>query len=238
MLLIYRGGIENMQNYINLLENIGIFKGFSIEDLENIFTKDLYKIYEYKKNSIIYFQNEKCTTLDIVLSGSVVVQKIDANGNVLTISEFIVGDALGGNLLFSKRNFYPMTVVAKTDTTVLHIKNQLILQLCQRDINFLKEFLQLISDKTLILTDRIKALTMKTIRQSIIEFLLYEYYAQDSTTIKLEMSKKELAEKLGVQRPSLSREFNKMRQDGLIEYDAKSIIIKDIDLLNQFHIDT
>jgi CRP-like cAMP-binding protein len=121
-----------------------------------------------------------------------------------------------------------MTVLAKTDAVILHIKKDLILKLCQLDTNFLSNLLISISDKTLILTDKIKALSMKTIRQCIIDFLIYESYSQSSRTVKLHLTKKELAEKFGIQRPSLSRELNKMRRDGLIEYDAHFITIMDL----------
>ena len=36
---------------------------------------------------------------------------------------------------------------------------------------------------------KIKTLALKTIRQCIVEFLLYEYHAQKSTTIDLNMTK-------------------------------------------------
>ncbi len=52
--------------------------------------------------------------------------------------------------------------------------------------------------------------------------------------LKLRLTKKSLAEKFGVQRTSLSRELNKMREDGLIDYDAYSITIIDKDLLMNF----
>lgn len=219
-----------MLDYIPLLKNIDLFKDISFEDINYLFTKELYVINNYKKNSVIYFQNEKCTSFDIILKGTILVQEIDSRGNALTISDFTVGDVLGGNLLFSHKNFYPMTVLAKTDAIILHIKKDLILKFCQLDINFLNNFLISISDKTLILTDKIKALSMKTIRQCIIDFLIYESYSQSSRIVKLELTKKELAEKFGIQRPSLSRELNKMRKDGLIEYDAHSITI--INILN------
>jgi len=80
-------------------------------------------------------------------------------------------------------------------------------------------------NNTLILTDKIKTLSLKSIRQCIIDFLMYESYVQKSNVIKLEVTKKDLAEKFGVQRSSLSRELNKMRKEGLIEYDAYSITI-------------
>ncbi|MFO8191449.1 MAG: helix-turn-helix domain-containing protein [Bacillota bacterium] len=44
--------------------------------------------------------------------------------------------------------------------------------------------------------------------------------------IKLTLSKKELAKRFGVQRPSLGRELKKMSREGLIEYDTRTITIK------------
>jgi len=122
-----------------------------------------------------------------------------------------------------------LTVLSKTDAIILHIKKDLILKLCQTNIYFLNNFLKSISDKTLILTDKIKSLSMKTIRQCIIDFLIYESFSQNSRIIKLNYTKKELAEKFGIQRSSLSRELNKMRTIGLIEYDAHSITIINIE---------
>lgn len=227
-----------MEKFITLLANIDLFKCFSANELDTLFTNDYYKIQEYAKNSVIYFQNEKCESMDVILNGTVLVQKIDSAGDLLTICNFSNGDIFGGNLLFSHKNVYPMTILAKSNSTIIHVKKDLIFKLCQNNIIFLNNFLQSISDKTLILTDKIKSLTLKTIRQCIIEFLLYEHYIQQNTTIRLDMSKKELSEKIGVQRPSLSRELNKMRKDGLISYDSKFINIKNIDLIKKLHVDT
>jgi len=48
--------------------------------------------------------------------------------------------------------------------------------------------------------------------------------------IRLNYSKKELAERLGVQGSSIGRELNKMRQEGLLAYDARSITLKNLKL--------
>jgi len=218
-----------MLDFISILENTGLFKDISMSTINHLFVQDSFKIKTYKKNSVIYFQNEKCVTFDIVLKGIVSVQSTDEKGNYISISDFTIGSELGGNLLFSHKNFYPMMVLAKTEVTLIHLKKDLVLSLCQSNTTFLSKFLHSISDKTLILTDKIKTLSLKSIRQCIIDFLMYESYVQKSNIIKLEVTKKDLAEKFGVQRSSLSRELNKMRKDGLIEYDAFSITIVNLD---------
>lgn len=218
-----------MKDFIKILENTELFKCFNSEELENIFDERYYTVKEYEKNSIIYLQNEKCESLDVILNGIITIQKIDQDGKILTINDFISGEILGENLLFSANSDYPMTIIAKTDCTLLHVKKEIVLKLCQQNVAFLTSFLMSLSSKTLILSNKIKSLTMKTIRQLIIDFLLIESFSQGRTNVKLNMTKKDLAEKLGVQRSSLSRELNKMRNDGLVEYNSNYIYIKDIE---------
>jgi len=223
----------NIKDYLDILKLTGLFDEFSAKELLNLFKTHNYIISKYNKGSIIHFESEKCNYWDIVLKGQVFVQKIDEKGNVLTVAEFKIGDNIGGNLLFSKYPYYPMSVIAKSDTEILHIPKDFVLQLCQTSQDFLVKFLTCISDKTAILTSKIKSISMKSIRESIIEFLNYEYYTQKSKEIKLNMTKKELAERLGIQRTSLSRELNKMKKDGLIDYNTHSITICDFDIIRK-----
>mgnify|MGYP000589723367 FL=1 len=221
----------NIKDYIQFLKLNVLFKDFSSKELSAFFADSNYTIAEYKRNSIVHFESEKCSTMDIILIGEVIIQRIDEKGNILTVAQFNAGNNIGGNLLFSHYPFYPMTVVAKSDTTILHINKDLVLQLCQNNKNFLLEFLKCISYKSIILTNKIKSISMKSIRESIIDFLNYEYYSQKNSRIKLNITKKELAERLGIQRTSLSRELNKMRKDGLVSYDANSITIEDFSII-------
>ncbi len=178
-------------------------------------------------------QNEQCHTMDIILEGKISVQKIDENGNVFKIGVFLGGDILGANLIFSHRNIYPMTVIAESDSIVLHMYRNLILELSQKNVDFMVSLMAVISDRALVLTDKINTLSFKTIRQCVIDYLRFEYFRQDKKTIALGMSKKEFADRLGVQRTSLSRELNKMRKAGLIEYNSKTITIKNLDIFSE-----
>lgn len=203
-----------------------MFKGFTKEELIKVFDTCKYNIKKYEKDHVIHIQNDICDTIDIILDGKVSVQKIDENGSVLTINVFSGRDILGENLIFSSRSYYPMTITSMSDVTMLHIQKESILDLCEENPVFMLNLITAISDKTIILTDKINSITLKTIRQCIIDFLKYEYQIQKSDVIKLSISKKDLAERLGIQRTSLSRELNKMREDGLLEFDAKTITLK------------
>lgn len=182
-------------------------------------------IKNYEKEQVVHFQNEVCNSMGIILDGQVSIQKIEENGNLLVINVFENREVFGANLLFSSRCYYPMTVVATKKSIIMHVNKKMIIQLCQTDMKFLTCFLNIISDRTIILSDKINEISLKTIRQQIMDFLKYEKELQKSNTIRLHISKKSLAERLGIQRSSLSRELNKMRADGILEFDSKTITL-------------
>ena len=119
-----------------------------------------------------------------------------------------------------------MTVTAMTDTKLFSMDRKQVLKLCQTNEEFLINFLEILSDKALILTAKIHSLSRKTIREKIMDFLIFESNRQNSKMVRLPISKKELAERFGVERPSLQRELRKMKDDGLIDYDSGSIELK------------
>ncbi|MGL5346421.1 MAG: Crp/Fnr family transcriptional regulator [Peptostreptococcaceae bacterium] len=224
-----------MKKYIKLLQTMNLFKDITSEKITDAFTPDLYTMKKYKKGSIIFLKNEECKSCNILFEGEVLIQDIDVNGNVLTLNKFSVGESFGENLLFSNSNTYPMNVYSHTDTIVLHLKKELILKLCKTNDMFLEKFLISVSNKTIILKDKVRKLSIKSIRECIIDYLLYQYKCQNNMLIKLDRSKKELAEEFGIQRTSFSRELNKMKNDGLIDFDAKTIKILDLDLLLEIY---
>ncbi len=215
--------------YLDVLASLDLFKSFSGEELKARLFASGFEIKSYGKDQVIHLQNEKCQAMEVILEGRVAVQKIDREGNVLTINVFPAPEIMGAHLIFSSRNLYPMTVVAESKTVMLSLHKDLVAQLGQSNPDFMLALLQVISDRIVILADKIKAISHKTIREQIIDFLRYEYHIQQSPVIKLNYSKKELAERLGIQRTSLSRELNKMRRDGMLEYSAKTITIERIE---------
>jgi CRP-like cAMP-binding protein len=212
-----------MKKYLELLKQIDLVKSFDANQLESLLQAKGNKVNSYEKNNIVHFVGEVCENLEIILSGEVVVERIDESGKLMTIAEFFNGDILGGNLLFSKNPYYPMTVTAKKATIILEISKIQLFDLFAGSLDFLKSYLEYISDHSVILGDRIKHYVNRTIRECIMSYLNYESKKQDSNTIKMEITKKALAERIGVQRTSLSRELARMRDEGLIEFDTNSI---------------
>lgn len=183
------------------------------------------QVNKYSQGEIIHFDGDCCSSIDVILNGQVVIERIDDAGNLMRITEFSPDDILGGNLLFSKNPCYPMMVTAKTEVMLLSIAKNLVFDFCATNKDFLKVYLEYISDHSLLLGDKLKHYVNRSIRESIIAYLKSEYKIQKSQTLQLRLTKKELADRIGVQRTSLSRELQKMKNEGLVEYDKSSISI-------------
>lgn len=222
----------NSENYIQVLSSSELFCSLSTESLEKIVTQHEFSIQSYGKEDVIFCEEEECQHLSFILDGKVEIQKIDMNGKMLSVAQFETGDVFGELLIFSRHNHFPMTVVAKQNSTIMHIRRDSVLKLCQMETPFLFAYLKMISDKAFILNKKLKEVTLKTIREQISEFILAEAQKQNSKLVKLPMTKKDWAEKIGVQRPSLSRELLKMQEEGILLLKKNAIEVLDMDALS------
>lgn len=200
-----------------------ILKHIPLKTLKELVENNKIVVKLYKKGRTIHFENDTCTHLEIILEGSVTIDRIDEAGNLFFVSSFIKGDILGGNLLFAKTPSYPMSVAAKSDVRILELEKNILFDLLSEYPDFLKAYLENISDNAFILGDRIRAYEKRTIRQILLSYLEKQSQLQKSNKIALKITKKELAQIIGVQRTSLSRELAKMRDDGLILYNKDHI---------------
>ncbi len=212
-----------MYKHKNLMEKSTLLKAIPSDRIQSYLRDGSFKISTYGKNAIIHFSGEVCTKLEIILDGNVHVERIDESGNLMTIAEFWSDEILGGNLLFSKNPYYPMTITAKNPVVILEIHKERLFEIFSDNPVFLKCYLEFVADHTTILGDRIQHYVNKSMRDCIMKYLELERQKQNTNLIKLPITKKAWAEKMGVQRTSLSRELAKMKKDGLIRYDSKFI---------------
>jgi CRP-like cAMP-binding protein len=212
-----------MNPYKNLMKRSFLLSSIPPEKISSCLEDGSFRISAYGKNNIVHFSGEVCAKLEIILSGKVSVERIDESGSLMSIAEFFSGEILGGNLLFSRHPYYPMMITAKQPAVILGIHKERLFKLFGDNPVFLRRYLELVADHTAILGNRIQHYVNKTIRECILSDLSYERQKQNSNRIQLPATKKAWAESMGVCRTSLSRELAKMRKEGLIRYDSKSI---------------
>lgn len=222
-----------MNYIINNLKDCTLFKNFTEEEAEKILLSINYKVASFKKGGIIAFEDDPISSIGIILEGSIEVQKNYPSGKVVTINRMQKGNIFGEAIIFSTRKTYPSTIASSTDSKVLYINQDDIIKLCSSNKTFLHNFMKVLSNRILNLSNILRTLSYQTIRQKLASFLLDEYKKQKSLVIKVSSSRQEMADQFGTTRPSLSRELINMKEDELIDYDKKTITILDIDALEE-----
>jgi CRP-like cAMP-binding protein len=97
----------------------------------------------------------------------------------------------------------------------MHIPKASVSELLH-DYKFVMRFIKALSQNSLGMNKKIVMLTQKTLRENILDYLKQQAVIQKSSEVILPVSKKELAERLGVQRPSLFRELKRLQADEVI----------------------
>lgn len=224
-----------MNKLVDHLKHCILFKGLTTEELKNLLVNINYSIFDNCKNCdecrgcMIALEGEVCDSLGIVMVGELEVQKHYASGKVVTLAKLNEGKIFGEAIAFSETNLYPATIVSTKGSIILYISKKDIISMCSAYPKVLNNFMQLLSSKILLLNRKIKELSFETLRQKISNYLLSQYETQKTLALILPLSRKDLADHLGVQRPSLSRELINMKDDGLIDFNKNALQIKDLE---------
>lgn len=210
---------------LNALESSVLFKQLDTNTLEQLAKSYSHLLKSYTKDSIIHNENEPCSHMDFVVTGTLNILQIDEYGNMLTITKFSTGQTIASNTLFHPLQQYPMTIMASTDVILLPLTKEHVLSLSTNPI-FLEAFLTDISKRASILSHTIKNITRKSLRNKLADYLIVLQQKQGSSRVILPITKTELANTFGVARPSLSRELTAMQKDGLLSYNRNTISLK------------
>lgn len=207
------------------LRNNDLFKGLDIDEIEDILKNISFTKIKYRKGEILAHEGEVCTSLGVILEGTIEMQRIYCNGKYIVIKKLSKGEVFGEALVFSERGFYPVTALAVNDCLIMYIKKEEVLSLCFQNKKILENFISLLSNKILMLNKKIKNISFKSIKEKVSNYILEESIIQNTDTISLNESKEDISAKLGMPRPSFSRELMRLKTLGIIDFNRRFIKI-------------
>jgi CRP-like cAMP-binding protein len=215
-----------------ILAQSPVFRGISPEDLGQLFQQIHYQVKSYPKGELVVMAGEICDRLLIVQEGSVKAEMTDYSGKTIKIEDMTAPWPLATAFLFGRENKFPVTVSATSDARLVSIPKAEFVKLLQLNALILNNYLNTISTRAQFLSQKLKFLSFKTIKQKIAHYLL-DLAGERLQTVEITQSQGQLAEMFGVTRPSLARTLGEMCQEGLIETDRRYIKIIDKSRMNQ-----
>lgn len=204
-------------NVDNLLK-CPICAGLQCGERENLLaTLDL-KTAHYKKGEYIARQGDSVKSLYILQKGSVRTEMISEAGTVLNIETLTAPKPLASAFLFAENNRFPVDVIALEDCELTLIPKKSIMQQLAGNEKFLQHFMTFNANRAQFLSERLKFLSIKTIKGKLAQYILGKAVSGD---FLLDRNREELADYFGVARPSLSRSLAEIIDDGIISLKGK-----------------
>lgn len=207
-----------------MISKIPLLSNIAAEAVSRYVAENHVYAQHYAKGVTIHNQHDACATLDVVLSGSLVAYTLSENGSAVNMFEFPKNSFIGANLLFGEHTLYPLNIYSVSDCTLLHITQPAVADFLH-DHHFVMQYIKSLSLNSQSMNRKITMLSQKTLRDNILDYINHQAMLQKSSIIKLPISKKELADYLGVQRPSLFRELKKLKDENIIQINGASICI-------------
>jgi CRP-like cAMP-binding protein len=215
------------------LQDSSLFGGLAPEQIREIANRIEWTVRRYARGEVIAVEGEPCPWIGVIIAGSVLIQRTYPSGKTITIDTLGAGSSFGEALIFSDTGSYPVTVVSNQETTVVYLPREGVVRLCAQSPVFLENFLRMLSNRILMLNERIKGLSYQTVRQKVANFILEEFRRQGITVLELRHSRGEMADALGIPQPSLSRELAAMKAEGMIDFERKTITLLDLPMLER-----
>ena len=186
----------------------------------------------FSAGELLFSEGEPCNGLQIIARGKVRIFKTSANGREHVLAVNVPGESIAEVPVFDGGP-YPASAVAIEDTEIAFISRRDFNAYCLEHPEVSLKVLTVVGGRLRRLVGIIEELSFTTIRQRLIATLLKLAQSEGKKTARgiefqLPASHQELANQLGTVRELISRNLTRLQAEGLLDVDARQIVVKDI----------
>ena len=215
-----------MENIIEVISAAPLFSGLNMDALQTVAAIALHK--DYDKGQFIFSEGDSGNGFYIVAAGKVKIFKISAEGKEQILHIFGAGEPFGEVPVFTGRPF-PANAQAISAGKMLFFPKSAFVAAIARNPSLALSMLGILSMRLREFTVQIENLSLKEVPGRLSSYLLYLSDEQKNPhSVRLGISKSQLASLLGTIPETLSRMLTRMAASRLIRVQGN-----DIRLLNR-----
>lgn len=207
--------LEFPEKRIKKLGKTEIFRDFTTEEISKLLEDIYYVETKYAAGEFIYLAENKVEYLFILVEGKVESAILSDISKQLVVKEVKTPQLIIPAMVFSDMN-NTINVRAIKDSIVIKIKKIHFERKLQMNLKLQKNFLTLLSNRFIMISQKMTFLNFYSIRQKLVCYFL-DHLNEANNTSPQKMSITKLADSFGVERSSLSTELSKLEQEGYIQ---------------------
>ena len=166
-------------------------------------------------------ESDPCKWLGVVVTGSVQLSRQRMDGGRSVLETIPANDTFGATYVFRGMPTMGISASAVGETCVLLFGTEQIMhpchKVCHAHLQFLRNLLTIMSQKTFQIKQKLRILSQRTIRGRLMLLLNILAKRAKSASFDIPFDRQALADYLCVERSALSAEISKLRNEGVLE---------------------
>jgi CRP-like cAMP-binding protein len=213
-----------------VLQRTALFSSLSQSELQQLAAKTVRKI--LSAGEFLFHEGDACKGFHIISRGQVRLFKSSSSGREQVLAVNVAGESVAEVPVFDDGP-YPASGVAIEETEIAFISRRDFHEYCLTHPEVALKVLAFVGARLRRLVGIIEELSFTTTRQRLVSVLVRLAQSEGRKSergieVLLPGSNQELANQLGTVREVISRNLMRLQAEGLLEVDARQIVIKDV----------
>jgi CRP/FNR family transcriptional regulator, cyclic AMP receptor protein len=192
-------------------------------------TSEKREVHEYKKKHVLYTEGQWPRNLYYIIKGKVKTYKVNNDGKELITNIFNEGDFLGYTSILEEVSYRENAEVLE-DASLMLIPSADFQELVTTDSKVARQFIRLVSRNVLEKEEDLLNLAYNSLRKKVaygLVQLIDKYKVSGISPINLNLSRKDMAQAIGVATESFIRTLADFKAEKLIDIQDSKIVILD-----------
>jgi CRP/FNR family transcriptional regulator len=215
---------------VAVLQRAPLLSSLSPSELQLLAARTVRK--KFSAGELLFSEGEPCNGLHIISHGRVRIVKTSVNGREQVLAVNVPVESIAEIPVFDGGP-YPASAVAIEDAEIAFVSRREFNAYCLEHPEVALKVLSVVGGRLRRLVAIIEELSFTTIRQRLIAALLKLAQSEGVKTARgiefqLPATHQELANQLGTVRELISRNLMRLQAEGLLDVDARQIVVKDM----------
>ena len=226
-----------MTSMYDVLLQLPIFQGVSRNKISELIEKMKFHFLKYPDREKIVAAGEECNHLKFLISGEIRSELIKKKKKMKITETIQAPNVMAPEHLFGRDTYFPADLYAVGTVGIMQIEKPSVVQMLQEEPIFLLNLLNILSRRSQRALESFTALSSNDLKERLAFWVLC-LTQQKSTDIRIVCKQKDLYAFFGVQRSIFLSTLDELKNDGIIDFNTKEIIILDRARLKDFLFDT
>jgi CRP/FNR family transcriptional regulator len=218
----------------SVLEQTPLLSSLTAAELQSLAARTVRR--HFVTGQLLFSEGEPCNGLHIIARGKIRIFKTSVSGREQVLALNGPGDTVAELPVFDGGP-YPASAMAVDECDIAFISRRDFQAFCIEHPQVALKVLTVVGSRLRRLVGIIEELSFTTIRHRLISVLVKLAQSEGKKTERgieflLPATHQELAHQLGTVRELISRNLMRLQAEGLLEVDARQIVVKDLKELN------